>query len=248
MSGLGAHNLTRHALDRSKSTQVRTSAARWTAKGNLVIWGGANTTAPQLTSAIPHFSEALQSSLSALSESSPASPLTLRHNVKWSKLRLNSVPTGTSDTRGAFTPDEAHNALITENPSYATLSITQKPSWVRDPKTYKPGATSSLSVSFEDPDGTGAQTLLRLRTLYAFGHVITVKRWKQTPPKRAPSNPAPPKTTPTTQGINPTGEGSRHSARAPSFSVARRNIAVAEGGSPNFPGRPYGGPSPFSDT
>jgi hypothetical protein len=167
------------------------SAARWTAKGNLVVWGGANTTAPQLISSLPHFSEALQTSLSALSDSNPPSPLTLRHNVKWSKLRLNAVPTGTSDTRGAFTPDEAHAALVTENPAYASLTITQKPSWVRDPKTYKSGATSSLSVSFEDPDGTGTQNLLRHRTLYAFGRVITVKRWKQTPPKRAPSKPAP---------------------------------------------------------
>lgn len=197
-------------LTRSNVTQVRMSAARWTAKGNLVIWGGANTTPSQLTAALPHFSEALQASLSALAESAPQTPPTLRPNVKWSKLRFNAVPTGKSDTRGAYTPDEAHAALVTENQAYATLTITQKPSWVRDPTTYTPGATSSLSVSFEDPDGTGIQTLLRHRTLYAFGHVITVKRWKQTPPKRVPNSPATPKPISKTPGVNaPAGEGSQ---------------------------------------
>ena len=178
------------ALDHSNTTQVRVSAARWTAKGNLVIWGGANTTAHQLTTALPHFSEALQSSLPALAESAPQSPPTLRHNVKWSKIRLNAVPTSKSEHREAYTPDEAHKALVTENTAYANLTITQKPSWVRDPSTYQLGATLSLSISFEDPDSTNAQTLLRQRTLYAFGHVITVKRWKQTPPNRAARRPA----------------------------------------------------------
>jgi hypothetical protein len=173
------------ALDHSNATQVRVSAARWTTKGNLVLWGGPNTTAHQLTNALPHFSEALQASLSATSESAPQKPPTLRPNVKWSKLRFNAVPTGKTDSQGAHNPDEVHAALAAENQAYASLTITQKPSWVRDPTKYTTGAISSLSVSFEDPDGTGAQTLLRNRTLYAFGHVITVKRWKQTPPTRA---------------------------------------------------------------
>jgi hypothetical protein len=193
------------ALAQSNATQVRVSAARWTTKGNLVFWGGANTTVHQLTNALPHLAEVLQPSLSALSDSAPQLPPTLRHNVKWSKLRLNAVPTGKTATQGAHTPDTVHNALVTENPAYAALTITQNPSWVRDPSTYLAGAISSLSVSFEDPDGTSAQHLLRLRTLYAFGHVVTIKRWKQTPPKRKPSTHAPRTTTTTftTQGLNP---------------------------------------------
>jgi hypothetical protein len=197
------------ALDHSKATQVRVSAARWTAKGNLVFWGGTNTTAHQLTSSIPHFSEALQTSLLAIAESAPETPPTLRPNVKWSKIRFNAVPTGKTDTRGAYTPDEVHNALVIENPAYAALTITQKPSWVRDPSTYSSSAISSFSVSFEDPDGTSAQTLLRHKTFYAFGHVATVKRWKQSPPKRVPSTPTPNKPTTTTpRAFLPTGEGS----------------------------------------
>ena len=197
------------ALNHSNATQVRVSAARWTAKGNLVFWGGTNTTAHQLTSSIPHFSEALQTSLLAIAESAPQTPPTLRPNVKWSKLRFNAVPTGKSDTRGAYTPDEVHNALVSENPAYAALTITQKPSWVRDPSTYSSSAISSFSVSFKDPDSTSAQTLLHHRTFYAFRHVATVKRWKQSPPKRVPSTPTPNKpATKTPRAFLPTGEGS----------------------------------------
>lgn len=182
------------ALDCSNSTQVHMSAARWTAKGNLVFWGGANMTAQQLTTALPHFSKALQAFLSASAKIVPQTPPTLCHNIKWSKLCLNAIPMGKTETQEAQSPNQVHHALATENPSYATLTITQKPSWVWD-STYTSGTTSFLSVSFEDPNGTSAQNLLCHCTLYAFGHVIMVKRWKQSPPKcKTTTNPAPPTT------------------------------------------------------
>ncbi|KAF8493758.1 hypothetical protein F5888DRAFT_1806089 [Russula emetica] len=150
---------------KTSHAQTQLSAAMWTQKGNLVIWGGPNTMAHHLTAALPTISEALQSSLSALSDFAPSNP---------------------------------PQTLLTENPSYASLIITQKPSWVRDPSTYQASASSSLTFSFEDPDGTVAQALLHTRQLYAFGHVGLIKRWKQKPPppKHAPATPpAPPRTT-----------------------------------------------------
>ena len=125
---------------------------------------------------------------SAIANLPPSIPPTLCHNFKWSKLSLNTVLSGKTDTRVAYTPDKAPNMLATEDPVYAALSITQKPSWVRNPAAY-PVVTSSRPVSFEDPDGTSAQILLRLGTLYVVGHVITVKRWKQTSPRRVCSTP-----------------------------------------------------------
>ncbi|KAI9438470.1 hypothetical protein F5148DRAFT_1261036 [Russula earlei] len=134
------------ALRSTNNNQVHVSAARWTQKGNLVIWGGPNTTAHNLMTSLPAISEALQASLSVNSISAPQEP-----------------------------PPECHQALLAENPTYATLTITQPPSWVRPPSTYAPGVHSSLSVSFEDPDGTKAQALLRLCTLHMLGHVVTLK-------------------------------------------------------------------------
>ncbi|KAH9955482.1 hypothetical protein BC827DRAFT_1271695 [Russula dissimulans] len=163
-------------LDHSNPTQVCLSAVKWTPKGNLVFWGGPSTTAQQLTSALPHISEALQTSLSASAESAPQAPPQARPNIKWSKLQLNACPTGVTANRGAHTPEECHQALLAENPAYTSLSITQKPSWVRAPTAYQPGSFSSLSVLFEGPDSTISQALIRNRTLFTFRHVITVKK------------------------------------------------------------------------
>lgn len=101
--------------------------------------------------------------------------------MKWSRVLLNRVPTGTCPSRPAFTPDECHQALAAENPSYASLPITQKPSWVRLPSSYTHDAVSSLTFSFEDPDGTRLKALLASKALYTFGHVAVVKRWKVYP-------------------------------------------------------------------
>ncbi|KAF8256590.1 hypothetical protein EI94DRAFT_1710855 [Lactarius quietus] len=65
-----------------------------------------------------------------------------------------TIPTGVTTENGARTLDECHAALVSDNPSYATLNITQKPSWVCDPNSYPEGAISLLVVAFEDPDGS----------------------------------------------------------------------------------------------
>jgi hypothetical protein len=61
---------------KNSHTQTQLSAAKWTQKGNLVIWGGPNTSMQHLTAALPTISKALQSSLSALSDSAPNTPPT----------------------------------------------------------------------------------------------------------------------------------------------------------------------------
>jgi len=89
---------------------------------------------------------------------------------------INGLPTGASDDRGPYSPAECHEALLATN--HATLTITQLPSWVRSPSSYTPGTTSSLSLSFEDPNGSKLKALLTERYLYDFGTRATVKKWK----------------------------------------------------------------------
>ena len=172
------------ALDDMPSTLVRLSTARWTAKGNLVLWGTNSIMAQQLTNALPQFTEVHQTSLSAMAQMAPFSLPTVCHNVKWSCLHINLVPTGVTDTLKASTPNAVHKALAAENLTYTSLIITQKPSWVHNPDSYAPGSSSSLSFAFQDPDGSGAQHLLQQRTLFVFGHVATLKKWKETLPKK----------------------------------------------------------------
>jgi hypothetical protein len=169
-------------LAQSTHSQAHVSAARWTARGNLVLWGGPNNTLAHLSLALGFISKVLFDSFSASASFSPDSPPQIRPNIRWSKLLINRVPTGKSPDHEAFTPEECHRALLTENPSYASLSITQRPSWVRSPSSYKDGAVSSLSLSFEDPDGSRAQALISSKTLFIFGSVAVVKKWKQKPP------------------------------------------------------------------
>jgi hypothetical protein len=86
-----------------------------------------------------------------------------------------------SNQRAAYDPAECHEALTTINPSYAHLTVTQRPSWVRPPSSYSINAVSSLSVAFEDPDGSKIKAMLADRYLYVFGTRATVKKWKHRP-------------------------------------------------------------------
>ena len=88
---------------------------------------------------------------------------------------------GTFKNSPAFPPKHLHMALAAINPSYALLTVTQKPSWVHPPSSYTPGAIFSLSVAFEDPDGSKLKVLLVERYLYIYGNRASVKKWKQHP-------------------------------------------------------------------
>ena len=107
--------------------QVQLAAVRWTAKGNLIITAGPSSTPVSLLSAAPHINAILTTTLQLPSHSPFTQP---RANIKWSKITINGVPTGASPTRTPYTPEECHTALAAINPTYATLQITQKPSWV----------------------------------------------------------------------------------------------------------------------
>jgi hypothetical protein len=177
------------ALKSSPQHQVRIAATRWTANDNLVLTGGHMTTAQQLRDCTDILALALAEDQSG-PDDDPLPPPHTRPNVKWSKILINGTPTGVlPDRANAYSADECHEALSSENPTYASLLVTQKPSWVRPPSQYTASSSSSLVAAFEDPDGTVIKTLLTEKHLYAFGARVTVKRWKQRPPK--PKTPLP---------------------------------------------------------
>ncbi len=136
---------------------VTLSAARWTAKNNLVVTARPDTSAYQLTQASHFISDILSIFLSH--DSSPL-PITSHENVKWSQLLINGIPTGVSSSRGPYSPSECQQVLMADNPAFWTLRLTQPPSWVRAPSTYGPGSISSLVVAFKDPSGESLRSLL----------------------------------------------------------------------------------------
>src|SRR5712691_10252718 len=156
---------------------VQVSAAKWMPKGNLVVFGGPDTTPNQLLST----SHILISAASAQLPPAATSCMMARANVKWSKVLINGVPLqGTSSVPGPTPSAACHASLMAENPSYKALKVTQMPSWVRAPGTYASSNKdkSSLVVAFEDPDGSLARDLIRAKSLFVFGAQATVRKWK----------------------------------------------------------------------
>jgi hypothetical protein len=156
--------------------QVKLAAIRWTAKGNLIITSAPTVTPHTLQIAAPHISAIISSSLQLPSDAIKSQPWP---NVKWSKILINGIPMGVLKNRAPFSPDACHSSLAAINPSYASLTVTQKPSWVRPPSSYTPGSVSSLTLAFEDPDSSKLKALLAECYLYIYGNRASVKKWKQ---------------------------------------------------------------------
>ena len=107
-------------------TNVQVSAAKWTPKGNLVVFTGPGVSCDALFAT----SHVLTS---AMSRALPDDPWISSHlNVKWGKVMINSVPTGISEgCPTAHSPAACWQSLIDNNPSLHHLKVCQLPSWVR---------------------------------------------------------------------------------------------------------------------
>ena len=102
-------------------------------------------------------------------------------NVKWLKIKINSIPMGKVEGIEPYTLETCHNNLAAENPVYTSLGITQKPSWICHPLLYENNTVSSLIVAFEDPDGSKLREFLTTCQLCLLGTHARVMNWKQTP-------------------------------------------------------------------
>ena len=141
---------------------MRISTTKWAPSGNLVMFAGPDTNLTQLQSSHHIITSTIEAAL-------PEPTLLASHpNVKWSKLLINSVPTGTTDISLALTHEECHQALLYDNPSYHRLQIMQLPSWVKKLSVYKPHSASLLVVTFEDLDGSALSSLIAARHLFFF--------------------------------------------------------------------------------
>ena len=156
---------------------VRVSAAKWTPKGNLVIFAGPGVSHETLFHALPLLTQSVSRAL-------PDDPaISSRLNVKWGKVLINLVPTGIVEGYPhAHLPATCWQVLINNNPSLRPLKVCQLPSWVWRPSLFKPGSQSSLVLAYKDPDGSVTQSILAQRHLYAFGAQCKVVKWCQAPP------------------------------------------------------------------
>lgn len=170
---------------------VRLLGAHWNKSGNIVSSFPFGTPAATLDALPPAIRLALR-----LEDSVQVS-----RDVPWSKLMISSVLARDREGSPTYSEDVVHESLRL-NPAFADLAITRPPRWIRRPTSIT-GAHSSLTFSFEDPDGSTARSLLKT-PLFAFGAPVTLKRWQQNardtsrprftsvPPRGpAPTDPAP---------------------------------------------------------
>jgi len=155
-------------------TNVWVSAAKWTPKGNLVMFTGPRVAHDTLF-ATSHLLT------TAVSQALPDDPkISSRLNVKWGKVLINSVPT--SIIKGhlhAHLPPTCWQVLIDNNPSLCHLKVCQLPSWVHHLSLFTTNLASSLVLTFENPDRTITPSLIKSRFLYAFGTQCCIKAWHQ---------------------------------------------------------------------
>jgi hypothetical protein len=157
---------------------VQISAAKWTAKGNIVLTAAHTVTQQQLNLASAFIKREVGDVIKKHQPHIILPEPLIRATTKWSKILLNGVPTGVTDRRDAYTPEECHRTLLADNPHYAQLTITQKPSWVKPPSSYSTSSSSSLVFAFEDPDGSKKQILLNSKHMYLYGTRATIRSWK----------------------------------------------------------------------
>jgi hypothetical protein len=170
-------------LAKASHNLTKIAAIHWIAKGNLIIFSLPPTSPSALQTTASH----IPGILTAAFKLPPTKAIPpARTNTKWSKITINGLPTGASTTRGVYTLEECHTTLSAHNPAYASLSVTQLPSWVCPPASYSEGTISSLSLSFEDPDGHKLKALLTNWYLYCFGNRASIRKWKQCKPSHKP--------------------------------------------------------------
>lgn len=157
---------------------VQISAANWTAKGNIVLTATHTVKQQQLNFASAFIKREAGAVITKYQPHIRFPEPLIRATTKWSKILLNGVPTGVSNSRDAYTPEECHQALLSDNPHYAQLTITQKPSWVKSPSSYTPSSFSSLVFAFEDPDGSKKASFLNSKYVYLYGTRANLRKWK----------------------------------------------------------------------
>ena len=156
---------------------IRVSTAKWTPKGNLVVFAGPSISCKTLFLALPLLTQSVSQALP--DDLAISSCL----NVKWGKVLINLVPTGVIEGHPhVHLPATCWQVLIDNNPSLHPLKVCQLPSWVRRPSLFKLGSQSSLVLAYEDPDDLVMQSILAQHYLYAFRAQCKVVKWHQAPP------------------------------------------------------------------
>ena len=163
-----------------KFSHVKVVDMKWTPASNLVVHAQAPSPTV-LVAAFKAVQTTIKNDLLIIKDVIP--------NTRWSRMTLSHIYTGKEPNSPIFNPEDIHEELTLQNPKYAQLTIRQLPTWLRNPSSFKESQVSSVSIAFEDHDGSIAHQLTST-TLTAFGNLrCTLKPWVLKKPTKEDQHP-----------------------------------------------------------
>jgi hypothetical protein len=158
------------AVPSAQGSNLRVIGASWNNSGNCILTFPPGTSPKAAVNHIPTIRKALSLDQSVI----------ISRDVPWSKVTLAGVYARDHPLSPEIFSDSMLLDSLRENPEVRKLTITQNPSWVR-PQEQIDGLKSSISFAFEDYDGSGLRSLLKVRQLFMFGTPCKIKKWIDKP-------------------------------------------------------------------
>ena len=162
------------------SKHLKVVAASFNTQGNLIL----STRADQAASELLRFRDTIAPLLAHINNSSEVQ---LREDKKWYKIQVDAVSTSTisiTNERILLSPEAVHEELLACNPQYTQLlnsdSLAAKPRWLRS--TEELATTPRSSVVFATTDEAAARSILKQKSLAAFGRHCTIRAFQDRPP------------------------------------------------------------------
>jgi hypothetical protein len=166
--------LNRQFKETPSAQTFRAVAASWTANGNAKIFFPPGTNVRELSK-----EGHLRLIASAVVGEHDAYAVT-GFNGRWTKLVIGNVLVRHWDSPDQYSPAELLTELRFSNTtSFENLRVTQEPRFVLPAERIR-GSHSSISLAFEDPDGSIGKKLLRT-PIFMFGNRTTVREWRDKP-------------------------------------------------------------------
>ncbi|KAJ7600697.1 hypothetical protein C8J56DRAFT_737117, partial [Mycena floridula] len=139
---------------------------KWNTKGNAIL----SVKEGQRAADLVEYGEPISRLLTE--KCPPGTTTNIQPDQKWIKLIAHGIRTHTlpfpGESARLFTPDEIHQHLSEQNPSYAALAIVKRPTWIRSEAETMDIPFSSVVFAFADTE-ENREARSRLRRMAAFG-------------------------------------------------------------------------------
>ncbi|GBE87944.1 hypothetical protein SCP_1201700 [Sparassis crispa] len=153
------------------SKHLRVVNVKFNPQQNCIVFTRADQSAAELAPFADRFTEYIAQDR----------PTRVRPDVPWYKVQLNGVNTFNDYTNDIPTPEELHEELCLNNPTYATMPILQLPRWMHHPSDLKTQFFSSVVIALMN-EADAEHLVKHVKNLAIAGRFAEVKRYADKPP------------------------------------------------------------------